>query len=178
MSKKSWLTVLLEYFFGKPEKKAPGPVPVPVPIPTPEPTPAPQPSAMPVDEIDISRAIIKDGPSDISAWPICAGLVNITVGSLIRWSYDRLVSWTDLYKGASGNNWCFMEIDGKLYGSPSDWLRPGQNYKSFGDVKIALNGTVYKPQKGQWFLFMTSTPARNGCRKTGQRSNAVKVVVS
>jgi hypothetical protein len=124
------------------------------------------------DEMDISGALIKDGPWDIVSWPINVGLKDVTIGGIIRWTYDRALpkEWSKKYDGAIGNNWLFMQINGRLYGSPSDWLKPGEPYKDFGDVKIALDGVVYRPTKGQVFGFMLSTPARNGVMKSGYRT--------
>jgi hypothetical protein len=132
---------------------------------------------LPADEINPADISEVYSGIPLSKLVVNVGLKRVWKDNLFRWEYDRPCPWTKEYKGAIGNNWLFLKIDGKWVGGPSDWLRKGENYKNFGDVKFEHDKVIYRPKPGEQFGFMTSTPCRNGVMKEGFRSNIKLMVV-
>lgn len=147
------------------------------PLPIPTPNPEPDVETLSADEIPITGVVIHKAPANTLSWPINVGIKRCWRDNLWRWEYDRACPWTDLHKGAIGNNWLFLKIGDVWHGGPGDWLRKGENYKNFSDVKFELDGEVVRPTSGQEFGFMLSTPARGNVRTTGARTQ-IKLCVA
>ncbi len=124
--------------------------------------------------VDIRTAQIEVGPKDIANWEETARITNAYVsdGQLCIY-HTRLGLWPSTLFASDGtlvegNQWLFVQINGKWYGGAADWYKPGQACKAvdegLGYDAFYLNPgspvTSWRPQHGEKIGVMSSTPAR------------------
>jgi hypothetical protein len=180
---------LKKSLFAPTPAPAPALDPTPVPAPAPIPTPAPVP---PADEIDLNQVTIVLGPANIASWPQTATVTGTKAsqGELCVYTTKTGLWPTSLFFDTNalieGNQWVFANIGGRWYGGAGEWQRPGQACKPvplenmgadtfYGDNMEPLRS--WRPQPGEVFGVMASTPARAwpSMRTVDERSNVVLI---
>ena len=124
--------------------------------------------------IDIRTVQIDVGPKEIVNWEETARITSAYIhDSQLCIFHTRLGLWpgtlfADDGTQVEGNQWIFVNLNGKWHGGAADWYKPGQACKAvdegIGYDAFYLNPSTplknWRPRSGETIGVMSSTPAR------------------
>jgi hypothetical protein len=139
----------------------------------------------PDDQLDMKQVTIALG-ADIRGWAVTSSMISAAhVGGDLCTNHTKAGRWPalpffDTGATVEGNQWFFVNLNGKWYAGANEWLRPGQICKGIaGDIggdnfpNTPLQN--WSPSPGELLGVMVSTPARAGQQGTAERSNVVLI---
>jgi hypothetical protein len=124
--------------------------------------------------------------ADIRGWAVTSTITSAThIGSTLCTNHTMSGRWPavpffDTGATVEGNQWFFVNLNGKWVAGANEWLRPGQTCKDIAGNIGADNfpGTLlqnWSPSPGETLGVAVSTPARAGQQGTAERSNVVLI---
>jgi hypothetical protein len=145
----------------------------------------PGPQSSPDDQIDMKQVTIALG-ADIRGWAVTSTMISAAhTGGDLCTNHTKAGRWPalpffDTGATVEGNQWFFVNLNGKWYAGANEWLRPGQVCKGIAGNIGADNFPNtplqnWSPSPGELLGVMVSTPARAGQQGTAERSNVVLI---
>ena len=107
--------------------------------------------------------------ADVSAWKQTAKLGASVTSDKVVLDYDKVRVWPAV-ENVNASAWVIFTLNGKVYASTFDYLRPGQTAKE-RNFYIPVGGTRWQPSSGEKVGFMVSGLARDSRRNVYERSN-------
>ncbi|MEO8482595.1 MAG: hypothetical protein ABI634_10325 [Acidobacteriota bacterium] len=143
------------------------------------------PQTAPDDQIDMKQVTIALG-ADVRGWAVTSTMISAThVGGDLCTNHTKAGRWPalpffDTGATVEGNQWFFVNLNGKWFAGANEWLRPGQICKGIagnigGDNFPNTPLQNWSPSPGELLGVMVSTPARAGQQGTAERSNVVLI---